>query len=106
MFPFFYANSKRREAKRREASHIILIPNLWIRRRGHFSYPKLKNVLALEKSSKIAVILNIIFHLLVETVFPSPHVEQYQIIPKTVLRTSGPTLGTLIVPTGFLDMLT
>jgi hypothetical protein len=32
----------------------------------------------------------------------STHVEQYQFVPKVVLSTSGPTLGMLIVPIGFL----
>ncbi len=45
-------------------NHLILIPNSWIRRREHFLYPtKLKNILALKKASKIAVMLKNTFQL-------------------------------------------
>ncbi len=38
-------------------------------------YPKLKNILAVEKASKIAVMLKNIFQLWVQKVFPSLNVE-------------------------------
>jgi hypothetical protein len=87
---------ERREAKRRETSHLILIPYSWISRREHFSYPKMKNILALKKASKIAVMLKNILQLWVLRVFPSPHAEQYQFVPKFILSTSSTRL---LVPT-------
>ncbi len=54
-----------------------------------------KNILALKKASKITVMLTNIFQLWVQKVFPSPHVEQYQFVPKVVL--SNLLLGKLPV---------